>query len=255
MRGWQEPAHVRAAVRRAAVREEESADSGTETARHVRGRGGIRLRGRRTGWRPTARSHGPDARSGRRRPGKNHRQRDSDLTHEEMCGLECVLLVYGRPAVLINGGNLASVPSFWNLLEDLREDMEMAQRGVGRIELLGHPEYDWAGHRLPGQRQCADDHAAYGRSFHRNRDDDYHSVPALRPGWTIVRLSMRLQRRLSRPLCGRRPRNTIWRCWKSNGRKLMALPDAAVAGRGRAAAPGSRPVYLIGYPDSRRSPQ
>ena len=31
------------------------------------------------------------------------------------------------------------------MLEDQREDVEMAQRGVGRIELLGHPEYDWAG--------------------------------------------------------------------------------------------------------------
>jgi len=42
-------------------------------------------------------------------------------------------------------GRLASVPPFWNLLEDQREDIEMVQRGIGRIELLGHPEYDWAG--------------------------------------------------------------------------------------------------------------
>src|SRR5436305_1671492 len=34
---------------------------------------------------------------------------------------------------------------FGNRVEDQREDIEMAQRGVGRIELLGHPEYDWAG--------------------------------------------------------------------------------------------------------------
>jgi hypothetical protein len=60
-------------------------------------------------------------------------------------GLECALLLYGRPAILIRGDRLASVPPFWNLLEDQREDIEMAQRGVGRIELLGHPEYDWAG--------------------------------------------------------------------------------------------------------------
>ena len=32
-----------------------------------------------------------------------------------------------------------------DVLEDQREDIEMAQRGVGRIELFGHPEYDWAG--------------------------------------------------------------------------------------------------------------
>jgi hypothetical protein len=56
-----------------------------------------------------------------------------------------VLLLYGRPALLVSEGRLGSVPPFWNLLEDQREEIELAQRGVGRIELLGHPEYDWAG--------------------------------------------------------------------------------------------------------------
>jgi hypothetical protein len=68
-----------------------------------------------------------------------------ELTPEEVLGLESVLLLYGRPAVLVSGGWLGSVPPLWNLLEDQREEIELAQRGVGRIELLGHPEYDWAG--------------------------------------------------------------------------------------------------------------
>jgi hypothetical protein len=76
---------------------------------------------------------------------KARRNAANDLTPEEVVGLECVLLLYGRPALLVSEGNLASVPPLWNLLEDQREDIEMAQRGVGRIELLGHPEYDWAG--------------------------------------------------------------------------------------------------------------
>jgi hypothetical protein len=54
-------------------------------------------------------------------------------------------LLYARPALLVSENSLASVPPFWNVLEDQREDIEMAQRGVGRIELLGHPEFDWAG--------------------------------------------------------------------------------------------------------------
>src|SRR5262249_846910 len=61
-------------------------------------------------------------------------------------GLECVLLLYGRPALdVAPPGGLGSVPAFWNVLEDQREDVELSARGVGRIELLGHPEYDWAG--------------------------------------------------------------------------------------------------------------
>jgi hypothetical protein len=67
------------------------------------------------------------------------------LKPEERLGLECVLLIYGRPAVLVNKDRLASLPAFWNQLEDQCEDIELTQRGVGRIELFGHPEYDWAG--------------------------------------------------------------------------------------------------------------
>ena len=42
-------------------------------------------------------------------------------------------------------GRLAQVPAFWNILEDQREGIELTQRGVGRIEFVGHPDYDWAG--------------------------------------------------------------------------------------------------------------
>jgi len=34
----------------------------------------------------------------------------ADLTLEEAGGLECVLLLYGRPAILVSGGNLAACP-------------------------------------------------------------------------------------------------------------------------------------------------
>src|SRR5581483_2787931 len=73
------------------------------------------------------------------------RNQPAEVTVPEALGLECVLLLYGRPAVLVREGRLGSVPPLWNLLEDQREDVELVQRGVGRIELLGHPEYDWAG--------------------------------------------------------------------------------------------------------------
>src|SRR5206468_2316193 len=68
-----------------------------------------------------------------------------ELAPSECFSLECVLLMYGRPALAVSEGRLAPVPAFWNLLEDQREEIELAQRGVGRIELYGHPAYDWAG--------------------------------------------------------------------------------------------------------------
>src|SRR5205823_9634328 len=48
-----------------------------------------------------------------------------DLTPDEALGLEAVLLFYGRPALLVSQGRLASAPPFWNVLEDQREDVEL----------------------------------------------------------------------------------------------------------------------------------
>ncbi|HVS40043.1 MAG TPA: trypsin-like peptidase domain-containing protein, partial [Gemmataceae bacterium] len=144
MRGWQEPAHLRAALRRA-VRQEGAPDAANEpaTTTAVAEAEFIRAAGE------------PDPGQQREAVGRVLEagaaglerivSGATDLTAEQVSGLETILLLYGRPAILISGGNLGAVPSLWNLLEDQREDVEMAQRGVGRIELFGHPEYDWAG--------------------------------------------------------------------------------------------------------------
>jgi len=68
-----------------------------------------------------------------------------DLSRDELVGLECCLALYGRPAILVSDGRLAPLSEFWKSLEAEREYIELAQRAVGRIELLGHPEYDWGG--------------------------------------------------------------------------------------------------------------
>ncbi len=142
LRGWEEPAHVRAVLRRS-IRA--GGEPFPETGNVAVFDGSF---GRRAGE--------PDP--GQQREGvgqvleaalrgleKVRGQHNPDLTGEERLGLECVLLLYGRPALLIDQGRLASVPPLWNVLEDQREDVEAVARGVGRLELYGHPEYDWAG--------------------------------------------------------------------------------------------------------------
>src|SRR5271165_2423608 len=142
LRGWQEPAHVRAAARRAireggdpaeaggraAVAELEFARAAAEPDRgQQREATGLLLEAGIAGFQKAARNAA------------------AELTAEEALGLECILLLYGRPAILISEGRLGTMPPFWNVLEDQREEIELAQRGVGRIEFLGHPDYDWAG--------------------------------------------------------------------------------------------------------------
>jgi hypothetical protein len=142
LRGWQEPAHLRAAVRRT-IREEAGRDSdetNVTVATFDFGRAaGEPDRGQQR------EAIGQLLEIGANGLEKAAHNSPNDLTPEEVFALECVLLLYGRPAVLVSENRLAAVPPYWNLLEDQREDIQMAQRGVGRIELLGHPEYDWAG--------------------------------------------------------------------------------------------------------------
>jgi hypothetical protein len=144
LRGWEEPTHIRAVLRRRTVRANSESftdnNSDVTVADPEFGRGaGEPDRGQQR------ECIGQLLEAGIVALEKVARQSTADLTNEERLGLECVLLLYGRPAVEVSQDRLANVPPLWNLLEDQREDIEMAQRGVGRIELFGHPAYDWAG--------------------------------------------------------------------------------------------------------------
>ena len=168
LRGWQEPAHLRAAVRRTIREEGGSSTTQTMTLPTSYTTDEITAPTVFEMARPAAEPDRGQQREAFGRileAGANALQKvtrnATDLTPEETFGLESVLLVYARPALLIspttiterrNNTNtiieedsLVAVPPFWNLLEDQREDIEMIQRGVGRIELLGHPDMDWAG--------------------------------------------------------------------------------------------------------------
>jgi glutamyl endopeptidase len=67
--------------------------------------------------------------------------RDTDpqhvtLTPDEQVGLEAVILLFGRPALLIENGSFATAPAGWEVLEAERPRIEATIRSVGRIELL-----------------------------------------------------------------------------------------------------------------------
>jgi hypothetical protein len=141
LRGWEEPAHVRAVVRRTSRqagnggRDDQTVLAELEFARNA----GEPDRGQQREGVGLLLEAGASALE------KLISDQVNALSPEETLGLEMVLLLYGRPAVFVDNGRLDRLPPFWNLLEDQREDIELATRGVGRIELYGHPEYDWAG--------------------------------------------------------------------------------------------------------------
>lgn len=70
---------------------------------------------------------------------------DANLTPEELEGFEAIVLLVGRPAILIQDGSFLRPPRGWEVLEQRRIPIEETCRSVGRIEVAGHPTMDWIG--------------------------------------------------------------------------------------------------------------
>ncbi len=70
---------------------------------------------------------------------------DADLTLDERVGLEAVIIVAGRPAILVQDGTFFPPPQPWTKLEAKRKEIDLTLARVGRIEVTGHPRFDWVG--------------------------------------------------------------------------------------------------------------
>lgn len=259
MRGWQEPAHVRAAARRQ-IRQENSTSVGytsTETAPQFR-----------TIETDFGRAAGePDPGQQREAIGllldagiaalEKLGTNSFDLSPEEAFGLETILLLYGRPAILINQqGSLGSPPPLWNILEDQREEVELLSRGVGRIELLGHPEYDWAGTGFlvaPGVLMTT---RRVAETFAENRTGNWQFRPGI-TAWMDFRSNYQGPSPAGfqvRGVIGVHPSYdlALLEVERSqfNGNNPTPLPLAA-----QPFNLSNRPAYLVGYPirDARRN--
>jgi len=69
----------------------------------------------------------------------------ANLSGEEMIGLEAIVHIEGRPAILVQDGRFFPPPAKWQFLEQERDKIEANCLRVGRIEVNGHPSYEWVG--------------------------------------------------------------------------------------------------------------
>ncbi len=73
------------------------------------------------------------------------RKGDSDLTPAEQFGLEAIVHLFGRPALLVQDDDFAAPPPEWQSLEARRTMLRAMLPSVGRVELDGHHTYPWCG--------------------------------------------------------------------------------------------------------------
>jgi Trypsin-like peptidase domain len=256
LRGWQEPAHVRAVLRRRTIRVgDHSFDDNNNVAVAEN------TFGKNAGEPDPGQQReclGVILETGAAALEKVARENSPDLNNQERLGLECVLLIYGRPSLEVNQDRLTNAPPFWNVLEDQREDIEMAQRGVGRIELFGHPEYDWAGTAFLVNETTLMTTRRVAEIFLENRNEQYQ----FRPGITAwMDYTSEYQSVAS---AGYRVR-TVLGIHSSYDLALLEVeppqrpaqhsPTPLALAAQPPAHPEGRPVYLVGYPvrDARRN--
>ncbi|MEO8378083.1 MAG: serine protease [Acidobacteriota bacterium] len=70
---------------------------------------------------------------------------DTNLTPGEQLGLEAIVLLFGRPALLIQDGDFAPPPDEWKQLNGKRDLLKGIFPSVGRVDLTGHHTYEWCG--------------------------------------------------------------------------------------------------------------
>lgn len=71
--------------------------------------------------------------------------RDHELDADERFGLEAIVLLEGRPAILVQDGDFAPPPPKWARLAERRAEIRAVIARCGRVEVSGHPELDWIG--------------------------------------------------------------------------------------------------------------
>ncbi|MFE9841736.1 trypsin-like serine peptidase [Streptomyces goshikiensis] len=71
--------------------------------------------------------------------------REDEIDEEEYFGVEAIVLLEGRPAILVQGQDFPSQAGDWAVLDGQREGIRTSIARVGRVEVEGHPGLDWLG--------------------------------------------------------------------------------------------------------------
>ncbi len=71
--------------------------------------------------------------------------RADELTAREQVGLEAIIVLEGRPPLFIQGGDFLQTPAEWQVLNGHRDRIRASIARVGRVEVVGHPDYEWLG--------------------------------------------------------------------------------------------------------------
>ncbi|MFG2998979.1 trypsin-like serine peptidase [Streptomyces sp. NPDC048340] len=191
--------------------------------------------------------------------------REDEIDEDEYFGVEAIVLLEGRPALLVQGQDFATPTDDWAVLDGHRAPIRESIARVGRVEVTGHPSLDWVGTAFLVGPEVVMTNRHVAAEFTRS---DGNSGWVFRPGMTA-----RVDTAEELPLAGTAPGDGSFEYEvtgvlgihrEADMALLRVAPTArgggslptplAVAAEAPADLPG-RPVYVIGYPawDGRRN--
>jgi hypothetical protein len=196
--------------------------------------------------------------------------RTDDLDDDELFGLEAIVALEGRPAILIQGGDFLPPPQNWAHLTRARAEIREAIARSGRVEVTGHVEHEWVGTAslvgpatIMTNRHVAQEFCAEPRRGHLRRGRRSRGSWTFRPGmtsridflkeWGSSASSMEFD--VTGVIGIHEDRDLALLRVESTSSEGRALPDPlTVASRAPADIRG-RELYVVGYPawDGRRN--
>jgi flavodoxin len=115
------------------------------------------------------------------------RDPEADLTPDEQIGVEAIVVVEGRPALFVEGGDFtADLPEEWSVLGGARAAVRESLARVGRIEVEGHPDLDWVGTAFLVAPDTVMTNRHVAREFSRRDGDTWTFMRGRSAGWDIL---------------------------------------------------------------------
>ena len=93
--------------------------------------------------------------------------RNLELSNKDYLHLESIILPALRPAFDIENDSYPNLPANWQPLNDQRPRMEELIKGIGRIDLVGHPSLTFVGTGFVCSDTCLITTVTLPRSLHR----------------------------------------------------------------------------------------
>ncbi|MEW2574812.1 trypsin-like serine peptidase [Streptomyces syringium] len=187
--------------------------------------------------------------------------RTDEISDDESFGMEAIVLLEGRPAILVQHQDFASQQGDWAVLDGQRAAIRDSLARVGRVEVSGHTSLDWLGTAFLVSPDVVMTNRHVAVEFSRTDGT----------GWTFQQgmgARVDIAEELGTPSTGGEPfafavtevlgihqdvDMALLRVDPSSGTQALPLP-LAVAADAPPDVPG-HPVYVIGYPawDGRRN--